>query len=232
MLAGCIRRENSASRVAHGGRPILQAWAMVCGTAASPREGDAREAALLGWWDSRPGSRVRRRTSYAWSSFSSRNLVEAPNRACILLPRSAHAGVLLRTTGGSKNPYRGVFRNFTPPCPREHSLRHAYQHARNYCANEVRALTFVPAGHNIYFAQPYTSVGWACGHTACIGAGAGGVDDGTGGRGRGDDPGGVKGGGDESCCGEDGRGELCAGGGGEVKSGGQGEGVGVGEGGG
>ena len=106
LLAGCIRRENSASRVAHGGRPILQAWAMVCGTAASPREGDAREAALLGWWDSRPGSRVRRRTSYAWSSFSSRNLVEAPNKACILLPRSAHAGVLLRTTGGSKNPYR------------------------------------------------------------------------------------------------------------------------------
>ena len=106
LLAGCIRRENSASRVAHGGHPILQAWAMVCGTAASPREGDAREAALLGWWDSRPGSRVRRRTSYAWSSFSSRNLVEAPNKACILLPRSAHAGVLLRTTGGSKNPYR------------------------------------------------------------------------------------------------------------------------------
>ena len=48
LLAGCIRQEKSASRVAHGGRPILQAWAMVCGTAASPREGDAREAALLG----------------------------------------------------------------------------------------------------------------------------------------------------------------------------------------
>jgi hypothetical protein len=67
----------------------------------------------------------------------------------------------------------------------------------------------------------------------CIGAGAGGADDGAGGigvRGRRDDRVGDEGGGKESCCGEDGLGACYAGGGVEVRSEGQGEGMGVGEG--